>query len=92
MTVDEVLAHEGHFTVGGWSSGIAFYAYGAEAVADEDTEWTGQKVRTGNVLMIMVGDDEKHVTDPEDCVPLDEDAFCHCCGQVGCQWDGRDRS
>lgn len=91
MTLDEVLTHDGHFIVEGYR-GIAWYACGAEEVSEEDTVWSGYKVRTGNVLMVMVGDDRKFVTDPEDVMPLHEDEFCHCCGQIGCQWDGRDRS
>lgn len=44
---------------------------------------------TGMVYMVMVGDDHKHVIDPEDISILDEDAYCHVCGQIGCTHDGR---
>ena len=43
------------------------------------------------VYMIMVGDDHKHVIDPEDVTIIDPDAYCHECGQIGCTHDGRER-
>jgi hypothetical protein len=94
VTIEEIIAHQeegGRFTVGGWSSGIAFYYASPQEVDDEDTVWTGQRVRTGFVIMVMVGDDYKHVTDPEDVQPIGEDDYCHVCGQIGCTHDGRDR-
>ena len=55
---------------------------------DEDPEFE----RTGRVVVVMIGDDKEHLVDPEDISPLDEDAYCHECGQIGCTHDGRDRS
>lgn len=48
--------------------------------------------RTGRVIVVMIGDDAHHVVDPDDLVHLDEDDYCHECGQIGCGHDGRDRS
>jgi len=53
-------------------------------------EWV-EDTESGTVLMVMVGDDYKHRVDEKDCVEIDEDAYCHVCGQVGCTHDGRDR-
>lgn len=81
------------YTVKGcWGKGIAFRVLGWETEPDEDTEWSGCENRTGRLIVCMVGDDAHHSVDPEDVTPLDEDAYCHVCGQVGCTHDGRDRS
>jgi len=34
----------------------------------------------------MVGDDKTHIFNREDVTPLNEDAFCSECGQIGCLW------
>jgi hypothetical protein len=72
-----------HYMVKGWR-GIAFYVLGWETQPDEDTEWSGYESRTGKVLAVMVGDDYRHSVHPEDLTPLEEDQFCHSCGQIGC--------
>lgn len=66
--------------------GIAFWADRAETRPDEDTEWTGYEQPTGRVLMVMVGDDRRIPTDPEDVTLIPEDAYCPDCGQLGCGW------
>jgi hypothetical protein len=75
----------GNYTVSGYE-GIAFYILGYETVPDEDTEWSGYEVRTGDLVGVMVGDDLHHSIDPSDITAINEDEFCTCCGQVGCQW------
>jgi hypothetical protein len=50
-----------------------------------------EDVPTGNLVVVMVGDDREHIVDPDDCTALDDDAYCHECGQIGCTMDGRDR-
>ena len=65
--------------------GVAFWVWGWETEPDEDTEWTGQEVRTGRVLTSMVGDDRRFAFDPEDLTPLGRDAYCGGCGQIGCE-------
>ena len=72
--------------------GVAFYVLGWQTEPDEDTEWSGIENRTGNVLAVMVGDDYKHVVDPDDLTELDELDYCGECGQIGCTHDGKDRS
>lgn len=67
-----------------WGRGIAWQILGWEVVPDNDTEWTGIKVRTGMVVAMMVGDDSRFIFEPEDFVPLDEEAYCGGCGQIGC--------
>ena len=72
------------YTVAGWGAGIAFHVYGWETEPDQDTEWSGYEYRTGNLVCGMVGDDRRFAVDPEDVSPLDPEAFCRDCGQVGC--------
>jgi hypothetical protein len=94
MTTKEIMdaQKEGYrFTVWG-SEGIAFYCAGIETMPDEDTVWTGQENPTGNLLMVMVGDDRKFPTDPDDVIAIGEMDYCAECGQIGCQHDGRDRA
>lgn len=73
-------------------SGIAFRVLGWETEPDEDTEWSGYEVRTGNVVAVMIGDDYHHIVDQDDITPLDRAAYCGECGQIGCGHDGYDRS
>jgi hypothetical protein len=44
-----------------------------ELVADES-----------RIVVVMVGDDKRHVVDASDLIELAEDAYCPSCGQVGC--------
>jgi hypothetical protein len=73
-------------------AGIACYVRGWETEPDDDTEWSGYENRTGRLIVTMIGDDRRFAVDPEDVTPLDELAYCHNCGQVGCGHDGIDRS
>ncbi len=52
----------------------------------------GEEVRTGRVVVTMIGDDARHVVDPEDLMPLERSAYCGECGQIGCTCDGYDRT
>lgn len=44
------------------------------------------------VRAVMVGDDREHLIDVDDLTMLDEDDYCHVCGQIGCGHDGRERN
>lgn len=46
--------------------------------------------RTGQVVCVMVGDDAHWTFDPSDLAPLEESAYCHECGQIGCGWGAHD--
>lgn len=48
-------------------------------------------IATGRALVVMVGDDHKHVVDFEDMAPLEREAYCGACGQIGCAHDGLTR-
>lgn len=65
--------------------GVAWFTLGWEVEADEDTEWSGYYNRTGNVLAVMVGDDQAHSIDPDDLQPIEDGEYCPGCGQIGCQ-------
>lgn len=41
------------------------------------------------VIAIMVGDDREFTFDIEDLIKLDDEDYCHECGQIGCTADGR---
>ena len=62
------------FRVLGWEIGPALY--------DEDLDGYS---RSGKVAIYMVGDDKVWYVDPEDISPIEEDAYCHECGQIGCR-------
>lgn len=79
------------YSVSGYR-GIAFRVCGWQTVPDEDTEWSGYEVRTGQVSVIMIGDDHVYHVDPEDLTPIDRADYCSECGQIGCGHDGLDRS
>jgi hypothetical protein len=79
------------YSVAGWGTGIAWHVLGWETAPDEDTEWSGYEERTGNVLAVMVGDDERHSIDPDDVTPIKREDYCGECGQIGCGHDGLDR-
>ncbi len=77
------------YRVDGWE-GIAFDVVGCQMVDDEDTDWTGEQVPTGMLLVVMVGDDKQHAVEPYEVHPITDESYCHECGQLGCTADGRD--
>ncbi len=81
---------EGAFTVAGYG-GIAWHVLGWETEPDEDTEWSGYEVRTGQIVAMMIGDDRKFVFDRDEITPLQREDYCGECGQIGCAHDGLDR-
>jgi len=77
------------YIVKGWADGIAFHVLGWQLVPDEDTEWTGIYERTGDVYVVMVGDDKVYCVEVEDLVPISREDYCGVCGQIGCCHDAR---
>lgn len=65
---------------------VAWYVYGWEVQPDDDTEWSGCYNRTGLLVCCMVGDDQPFVIDPDDLQAIDDEEYCHSCGQIGCGW------
>jgi hypothetical protein len=86
---EERFPDDARYTLG---DGVAWRIYGWETQPDEDTEWSGYETRTGNVIAVMVGDNQKWSADPEDFALLNELDYCAVCGQVGCTHDGRERA
>ena len=82
--------YAGVYRAAGWR-GVAFYVLGWTTAPDEETDWTGIEPRTGQLSIVMVGDDAVHLCQPEDLTPLGELDYCFECGQLGCTADGRDR-
>jgi hypothetical protein len=69
--------------VRGWE-GVAFTVLGPSVVDGPDTWWDGYQVETGQTRVMMMGDDRVFDVDPADILPLDDDAYCDGCGQIGC--------
>lgn len=100
MTLDEVLAHPDDRYAVAWMPGVAFWVDGPELEYPPDWGyWDGEEwiedsepdpIETGMMLMVMVGDDRCHVIDPDDLTRLDNDNYCHECGQVGCTATSRE--
>jgi len=78
------------YTVDRWS-GIAWRVLGWKVEPDADTEWSGYYIRTGEIVCRMIGDDRDFTFDPDDVTPLDREAYCGECGQIGCRCDGLER-
>jgi len=79
--------------------GVAWYLRGY-VVEMREVEWTAEDENgetlyfydvepVENVDMVravMVGDDREHIVDVADLEPIGDDAYCSCCGQIGCPW------
>lgn len=86
------LNYDAHYTIEGWSPGIAWYLLGPVMVRDADYEWSGiEEPHEYLVRAVMVGDDRVFEVDRDDLTPLNDLDYCAVCGQVGCTHDGRDR-
>jgi hypothetical protein len=92
MTETETaIDFEARYRVHGYGA-IAFYLLGYEMTRDADYDWTGiEDENRGMVRAVMVGDDHVHLIDVDDLEVIGEDDYCHSCGQIGCQHDGRVR-
>lgn len=78
-----------------WTEGEWSYVGGDEDDPDDETLYVWDEpeqyeVRE-RVRAVMVGDDRVFEIDTDDLTPLDEDDYCHVCGQIGCTHDGRER-
>jgi len=85
MSNQTEIDFDAYYTVKGWSEGTAFYLLGPVMNRDEDYWWTGIEEPDENMVRaVMVGDDKVYRVYRDDLVLLDEEEFCHGCGQVGC--------
>lgn len=41
--------------------------------------------------VVHVGDDRKFTFEPDDLTPIEREAYCGSCGQIGCGHDGLER-
>lgn len=55
--------------------------------------WTESEAyaNTDRAVVVMVGDDSHSTYYMEDLKPIEELAYCHACGQIGCGHDGLER-
>jgi hypothetical protein len=66
---------------------------GENAYGEETGDWYSEEVPSDtDVIVHMVGDDRPIRVDRSDLVPIDDDGFCHGCGQTDCTADGREAS
>lgn len=87
------LDFDARYTVAGYG-GVAFWLKGwlTSPEFDDDGVTTGEvTVHDDFVEAVMVGDDQEHIIEatPGTLTLIDEDDYCHECGQVGCTADGR---
>jgi hypothetical protein len=81
----EPVDFDAHYTIGGWSEGIAWRLLGYVMVRDEDYDWSGiEEEDRSRVRAVMVGDDRIFTADVDDLTVIGEEDFCRGCGQVGC--------
>lgn len=86
---------EAHYKVKGFR-GFAFYLLGYEPITtagnfyfdEEGYEFEEEPEvveNRDNVRAIMMGDDKIHIVAVSDLTKIEEDDFCHSCGQIGCR-------
>jgi hypothetical protein len=78
--------------------GVAFRPFGhpvtvevewVEDLMRRDGCWVeAETVDLDRLVVVMVGDDERHTIDADIASVLPREAFCGECGQVGCPHDG----
>tara|TARA_R110000824_G_scaffold233128_3_gene421276 strand:- start:25 stop:327 length:303 start_codon:yes stop_codon:yes gene_type:complete len=88
---DEPDTHPDAVAIPSQGAGVAWRVIGWHTEPDEDTAWSGMEYRTGQLVVVMVGDDHRILVDPDDVVTIDRAAYCGECGQMGCGHDGLDR-
>ena len=88
---------DARYRVDGWPK-VAVYisGYVRTPLVDVQTgelvrNWLGEcdeayDVDRTRVLVVMVGGNREHEVDVEDLVPISDDEYCSCCGQIGCGW------
>jgi hypothetical protein len=88
--VDDDFFSSPAYRVKGWQ-GIAFHVLGWETETRPGSwdceiwdENECETVRTGKVVVCMVGDDRHFLEDPEDLTPLCRNEYGGVCGQIGC--------
>lgn len=74
--VSAKLAPDDGRTFDGWFTSPAFSGVAVSVV--------GRNRITGDVVVVMVGDDARHTVDPDTLKPVTEEEFCAGCGQLGC--------
>lgn len=48
-------------------------------------EWSDD-TESGQLIVVMVGDDRRHTVDASDLTPISDEDYCSECGQIGCNW------
>ena len=86
--IDEKTFPADAYKVEGYG-GIAWSVFGWQTEPDEDPDWTGIENRPGRIICRMIGDDRFFDFDPDDVTAIEDDEYCHECGQIGCTADGR---
>lgn len=77
---------DGRFRVKRWPAvavvAMGYFAeYPEPSEEDQEPELMSDESR---IVVVMVGDDKRHIVAASDLIPLNEDEFCPECGQIGC--------
>lgn len=101
-TQTKELDFKARYRVAGWN-GVAFFLRGYATTQDavmyyftneagEQDEAESGEYETvedrDHVIAVMVGDDRKRKVSVDDLTVLEEEDYCHVCGQIGCRHDG----
>jgi len=84
---------DGRYRVDGWP-GIAVWVKQwpyIERDYDFDLDEYFDFPHDDRAIVVMVGDNREHMVDVDDLTKIEDDDYCHSCGQIGCGHDGIDR-
>lgn len=65
-------------------AGIAFFVSRNQNSNQRDEDGEPIPLEDGLLAVVMVGDDHRWIVDADTVSPLDDEDFCHGCGQIGC--------
>ena len=77
---------DGRFKVKRWPA-VAVVALGYFAEypeSDEEDPEPELVADESRIVVVMVGDDKRHVVDASDLTEIPEEGYCPSCGQIGC--------
>lgn len=66
--------------------GIAFFVSRNQGSGEYEEDEDGEEIPLDEdrIAIVMVGDDHRWIVDKDSVSLLDDEDFCHACGQIGC--------